>query len=117
MLTKRLAVYIPSKCGQDEIPASTRQFWLKTALRTLAEIYGGATTIEGQGAWLSENGDIVTEHVTIAYAYTDETADVSPVYELAKRLCKALRQEAVAVEIGHGLDFVTAADDTQSAAV
>lgn len=115
MLTKRLAIYIPSKIGQEDIPAQEREFWLKNTLTELSRRYGGATAIDGYGCWLSTSGELVMERVTIAYTFADQDADAASVYELARRLATALKQEAVAIEIDGAMDFVVAATEEVAA--
>lgn len=106
MLTKRLAVYVPSKIGQAELPREEREFWLKHVLAEFSHYYGGATAVDGHGCWLVDSGELVMEKVTIVYTFAEESADVSPVYATAERLASALRQEAVAIEVNGGMDFV-----------
>ena len=108
MLKNRLAIYIPSKIGQEEISVERREFFLKKVLADLSRTYGGATAIDGVGAWLSEVDGLVMERVTICYTFTDSN-DFQPIYRLAAELAAEMRQEAVAVEVNGGMDFVAAA--------
>lgn len=105
-LTHRVALYIPGTTQvKREMDVAEHDRWVRAAMRTLSELFGGATAMPAIGAWLAADGELVTEGVTIVYAFAREL-DTAPVFEFARRIKAALEQEAVAVEIDGTLFFV-----------
>ena len=75
-----------------------------------AELFGGFTSHNAVGGWLSPIHGLVEEPVTVVASFTDEhgLTRLGEVKAFASRLAEALSQEAVAVEVDHSLEFVTA---------
>ncbi len=75
--------YIPS-VDKEGVPlsSSVRQCLVNDTVSRFGLWYGGCTLTEGHGAWLDALGKLVTEHVTIASAYTGEKEYVERMTEL-----------------------------------
>lgn len=101
-LGQQVALYIPSYTHDRlPIPPGLRADVVSDAVRLLSRMFHGATVLEASGGWLSDDGTIVTEPVTIVYAFADELllADLAVLAGFVEFLRDLLSQEAVAIEI------------------
>jgi hypothetical protein len=109
MNNHRLGLIIPSTVNISK-PASPElvRRWVKRAKVRFAELFGGYTSHDAVGGWLSGVG-LVEEAVTIVASYTDDQGlnRLADVTEFALQMALALSQEAVAIEIDHRLEFVS----------
>jgi hypothetical protein len=108
VLPERIAIYVPSTVNVNE-PASAEivQNWVTETRRFLSTEFGGATSIAAIGSWNS-NGVVITEDVTIVYAFASKLTDVETdkVFAFAAALRDTFSQEAVSVEINGKLVLV-----------
>ncbi len=104
--THQIAVYVPSTMDVDMVIDTTT--WVTRMMEKLATLFGGATSQDAVGAWLSSAIGLVKEGVTIVYAFADMLADdaINAVVELAESMRDALRQEAVAISVDGKLYFI-----------
>ena len=103
-LNKRVALYVPSTVDVDVSVNSSEE--VAAAARFLSALFGGATATEASGFWVSDERGLVSEAVTIVYAYggaeaVEAALDSIEAYAVALR--ERMRQEAVSVEIGNEL--------------
>jgi hypothetical protein len=100
-LKHRVEVYVPGTLGDQELDTIEHKRWVRTALRTLAVLFGGATAIPAQGSWVDNQGQLIVETVTLVYSHTDtlSIAQLRAVHQLAAALRNKLNQEAVAVSV------------------
>jgi hypothetical protein len=108
-LAHRVALYVPGTTHVSETLSEVdAERHISGALRFLSEQFGGATALSAQGSWVTKDGALVTEQVTIVYAFSDTlTRDkLERVHQYALWLKLTLKQEAVAVEIDGALHFV-----------
>lgn len=108
--THKIAVIIPSTANINEsAPEETINKWIKSAKIRFAELFGGFTSTNAVGGWVSPIHGLVEESVTIVSSFTDDIGltRLGEVKAFASRLAEALSQEAVAVEVDHSLQFVT----------
>ena len=78
-------------------------------LNFLAERFGGATSREANGVWLSEAAGLVGEQVHIVESYmsqTDLNRHLDEVVAYVKHLKHTLRQEAMALEVDRKLTLI-----------
>lgn len=111
MNNHKISVLIPSTVNINEIAsAETISKWIKSAKVRFAELFGGFTSHNAIGGWLSPIHGLVEEPVTVVASFTDELglSRLGEVRAFASRLAEALAQEAVAIEVDHSLEFVTA---------
>ena len=109
MLTEKVAIYIPGTVNRDNPNIDEQRKRTRQLLVSLSSLFGGATSIEGQGSWVDESGQLISEPVTICYSFTDSTTlqeKRGEVYSLCKQLCHDMRQDCVSLEIDGGLEFI-----------
>ena len=106
-LESNVKVYVPST--RDVTIATDNTVEVEQTLSMLSTFFGGATSYEAFGAWLSTNGQIVKERVTICESYCDQDSlqsYIDGVYDYCLSLKKHLSQEAIALEINGKMYFV-----------
>ena len=111
MNNHKVAVIIPSTVNINEMAsAETIKEWIRSAKVRFAELFGGFTSHNAVGGWLSPIHGLVEEPVTVVASFTNEVSlsRLGEVKAFAARLAVALSQVAVAVEVDHSLEFVTA---------
>lgn len=107
MLSHKFSIYVPSTMDTNKETDNQKQ--VKETLSFLSSLFGGATNTDGFGAWISEAAGLVTEKVSICYAYCsliDKYKHIKKVKEFARNLKNEMGQEAVALEIDGKLLFV-----------
>lgn len=92
-----VAVYVPSN---DKGMSYDNSKDVRFAQVLLADLFGGASAVSVQGAWLSGK-ELVTESVTKVYAFADALSDqaLDAVWGCAKLLQIERHQDAVGIEI------------------
>lgn len=104
-----IAIYIPSKDKDGNLLYSVqRREWITKATVTMSSMFGGVTSYEVEGSWVSDEGVLMTEDVSVLksfYSGSDETSR-HIVTELALAIKKDLRQDAVTIEQNGGVDFI-----------
>lgn len=110
-LTEKVEIVIPTTIGDRHI--ADNSLYVEQVMRTFAENFGGASSFEQQGAWVSEGtngkqGELIVEKSTVVYAFTDELTveRLNLVYDLAQETATVMLQEAVAVTINGVMHFV-----------
>jgi len=112
MLTAKYAVYVPGTKNVDHpLATDERREWTLAVIEKMSYVFGGATSQEALGGWISENGHLVIENVSIVFSYSaTKTAEYeTAVRGIASWLAAELNQEAVSIETPDGMDFVSAA--------
>jgi len=107
-MNHKIAVIIPSTNNANEAaPTEIVSKWTKCAKVQFAELFGGFTSHNAVGGWMSAQG-LVEEPVTVVASFTDANGlnKLSQVKAFAAKMGRALGQEAVAVEVDHGLHFI-----------
>jgi hypothetical protein len=98
----RVAVYIPCTTKvEQETTQEEHERWVRTALTTFSALFGGATSLHAQGGWVTVDGVLVLETITIVYSYTDTLSlyHLRAVRQFATVVKEAMGQEKVSVEI------------------
>lgn len=106
-LSCSVRIFVPSTINVNQSIDS--QKYVEQTLRFLSEQFGGATASKALGAWVSANGDLVTENVTIAFSFcnSDQLEHcIQNVYGYCLALKHELSQEAIALEINNELHLV-----------
>jgi len=107
MLSHKFSVYVPSTIDTNNETDNTKQ--VNETLSFLSSLFGGATKTDAFGAWVSATAGLVTEKVSVCYAYCsliDKYKHIKKVKEFAKTLKEEMKQEAVSLEIDGRLLFV-----------
>ena len=110
MNNHRIGIVIPSTVNVNEAASpETVGKWVKCAKVHFAELFGGFTSHNAVGGWMSAQG-LVEEPVTVVASFTDANGlnRLNEVKAFASKMARALSQEAVAVEVDSSLQFITA---------
>lgn len=108
MLDKYYAIYVPTTYEVDK-KINNKPF-VKIISSKMAELFGGATIYNADGAWLAKNKKLVNEKITIVKSYCDNDTFIKnegKIKKIAYWLCEAMKQEAVSVETSQGLQFIS----------
>jgi len=105
-LKERVAIYIPSTININEEVDNT--FYVNEILTKFSEIFGGATAINADGAWVSNKKGLVIEKNKIVYSYCDRLTNekIDEVLNICQWLKQELRQEAISLVINNQLYFI-----------
>lgn len=106
-LTSKVSIYVPSTT--DVSVTIDTSSWVAKVASTLSSYFGGATSTEASGFWVSDKDGLVREKVTIVYAYctsSDLELRQADVLALAEEMKAELKQEAVSVEINNELYLI-----------
>jgi hypothetical protein len=97
-LGHRIELYIPSTINTNQ-ETNTEAYKL-LVMGKFSQYFGGSTTTESMGSWVSNNGQVITEKITIVFSYaTSEsvTQHMDEVIKLAIGIKKDLNQEAISL--------------------
>ena len=103
----RVAVYVPGTNNVNQ--ACNNQAEVKLISKWFSKAFGGATSYNATGSWISETAGLITEDVTIIYSFTDEKTLAEKEAFLEKTclwLKKRMHQEAISLEINNRLYFI-----------
>ena len=101
MPSQAVSITVPSESNGAPIDATLRLNVLRDTLTGLAELFGGCTQTDAQGAWVGVKG-LVTEPVVVCTSYADETDIMTQwddVLALARDVKTRLAQDAVLVNV------------------
>ena len=106
-LTNCIKIYVPNTVNINRKLIINK--YKKETAKFMAETFGGSTSYKGQGSWISEAGEMVTEKVQIVYAYMDQETyekKIGSVLEYVEKLKEKMSQECISVEINNVLYFI-----------
>lgn len=99
-LSCQVKVYVPSTIRIRQ------QFncldWIEKTMSLLSNEFGGATATTALGAWVSNQGDLVKENVTVVFSYATQDKlekSINNVYDFCLSMKHGLEQESIALEI------------------
>jgi len=108
-LSHEVKIYVPSTVkGNIQITEEAQQKFVDQALAKFSEWFGGATAIDGEGAWVDKDKKLIKENVTIVYSFA-ETLDkksLDQVVAYAKQLKEDLAQSSVSLEVDGKMYFI-----------
>lgn len=102
----KVSVYVPSTKDVN-IPIDNRKE-VEGVLKMLSHAFGGATSTDAIGAWVSASG-LVRERTTIVFAYCNSDqlkSNITYVINYCEALKSSLGQEAIALEVNNKLYFI-----------
>lgn len=102
-------IYVPSTVNGDiPITEDAHEKFVDEALAQLSGWFGGATAVEGAGAWVDDNKKLIKEKVTIVYAFAEklDKAAINQVVDYAKKMKKELGQSTVSLEVDGKMYFI-----------
>ena len=106
-LSSRLTIYIPSTVNIDK-PIDSKKH-VDEAAALLSGFFGGATSTEASGYWLSPSAGLVRERSTMVFTYCHEAdleAHIDEVIDYCEALKRTLTQDAIALEINGKMYFI-----------
>ena len=109
MLNRQVKVYVPGTVDANTDAPERQQEWVRRSLEQLSRLFGGATAIPGQGAYISEEHGLIVEPVVIVSAFCDEAGleeHRDAVIDFARQLGLDMTQECVSVEFDGTMEFV-----------
>lgn len=95
----KLAVYVPGTCGENVRDNSD---YIQRVKRALCCMFGGCTTVRGEGSWVDDSGNVIDEITTIVYAFTNSDAlqeNGENILDICRMLRDELQQSCVGFEI------------------
>lgn len=101
-------IYVPSTVDINTPVDNSGQ--VEKALQFLSGLFGGATSQEARGAWVSSSAGLVLENVSICYAFCSLSQKLRfrrVVVEYCKGLAKEMKQDAISLEIDGRLFFIS----------
>jgi hypothetical protein len=109
MLTQYVSVYVPgTKQTNVKLSARDRSIYTDKIARQLSDKFGGSTATRGIGFYVSNNGELIRENVTIVKSFYagDSAAAFEFACKLGRQLKTELSQESVTIESNEGIEFV-----------
>ena len=106
-LPVRVAIYVPSTVNVSEKINNSE--YVKETACFLSDLFGGCTSISGNGYYISENKQLINESVEICYAFTTKKAfseNEEKILNYCEYLKTELTQECISLEYNNKLYFV-----------
>ena len=105
-LKHQCQIFVPSTLEAVETVDSTE--FVKFVETELSMLFGGYTSYQSNGGWVSAEHGLIKEGVTVVTAnFETLTSDaVNAIVDIAKKLCKDMSQECVSVVVDGQLYFV-----------
>jgi len=106
-LDHNIKLYIPSTVDVDK-KANTGKY-ITECLNLFGKLFGGATSFNARGAWVSDTAGLVVESVKIVEAYATAegiSEHIETVLKYALKRKKELKQEAISLEYDNKLYFI-----------
>lgn len=106
-LSSKITVYIPSTMDINK-PIDNTQY-VESAAVLLSNLFGGATSCETLGYWVSPKAGLVKERTTQVFAYCsdkDLQEHADKVIDFCDDLKSKLSQDAIALEINGEMYFI-----------
>lgn len=105
-LDEVVKIYVPSTYNVDEPIDNTP--YVNQSLETFSKMFGGATAIEGTGAWVSDEDKLIKEKVTIVYSFAEDLdkKSINAVVAYAKSLKEEMKQSAISLEVNGKMYFI-----------
>lgn len=107
MLSNYVSLYIPgTRDINTPLAAKEKRELIREYAGRLSREFGGCTAIPSMGFYVSSDGKLIEEKITILKSFTDNPKADDIAKEYAKELKKRLSQESVTVESNSGIDFI-----------
>ena len=106
-LKSKITVYIPATVNINETIDNTE--FVNKAATLLSECFGGATSTEVLGYWVSDTAGLVKENTTMVFAYAGEDdlkKNLDKVIDFCQDLKTEMKQDAVALELNGEMFFI-----------
>ena len=106
-LSSKITVYIPSTVDINQ--TTNTQKYIDNCAVLLAENFGGATSCETLGYWVSPKAGLVKERSTMVFAYCsdkDLQEKTDNIVDFCEKMKTELKQDAIALEINGEMYFI-----------
>ena len=106
-LNHKITIYIPSTQGVNTETNNSRH--VEATATLLSNCFGGATSTQAVGYWVSDEEGLVKEHPTLVYAYAKEEdfkKYIDLILDYCYQLKDILKQEAISLEIDNQLYLI-----------
>lgn len=103
----KVAIYVPSTI--NAVDACDNTPFVRRTLETLCNMFGGATSSAAVGGWMSPTHGLITESVTVVYAFCssdDLAARFADIVNFCQSLKKDMAQEAILIEVNGQCKFI-----------
>ncbi|MCM3670938.1 DUF3574 domain-containing protein [Mesobacillus maritimus] len=99
-------IYVPSTYNVDQPIDNTE--YVNQALEEFSSMFGGATAVDGTGAWLSDENELIKEEVTIVYSFAEDLdkKKINEVVSYAQSLKEEMKQSSVSLEVNGKMYFI-----------
>lgn len=106
VLSKKVTIYVPSTVNVNQQIDNTA--YVNSTAELLSNLFGGATSSQAVGYWVSDTTGLVKENTTIVFAFAKELSDkaISKIIEHCETMKRELTQDAIALEIDSKMYFV-----------
>lgn len=108
-LDHNIKLYIPSTVEANKQARDLQAVKVQETLSLFSKLFGGATSYDAKGAWLSDTKGLIVEGVVIVESYaTTQAVDegLESVLAYATRLKADMSQEAISLEYDNKLYFI-----------
>ena len=106
-LSHKVTIYVPST--QGTATEANNQKWIEASAVLLSNCFGGATSTQAVGYWVSDSEGLVKEHPVLVYAYAQEQdfiKNIDLVIDFCYNMKQELQQEAISLEIDNKLYLI-----------
>ena len=106
-LSHSIKIYVPSTTNVNQHIDNSS--YVDETLKFLSQCFGGATSTKALGAWVSKDGSLIKENITMVFAYATEEKlqlHIDGVYDFCLTMKAYLGQEAIALELNNELYFI-----------
>ena len=106
-LRSKVTVYIPATMNINEVIDNT--VYVNRAASLLSECFGGATSTDALGYWVSPTAGLVKENTTMVFAYAAENDlknNLDKVIDFCEALKEEMKQDAIAMELNGEMYFI-----------
>lgn len=106
-LSSKCTVYVPATKNINETFDNSE--YVNKCATLLSECFGGATSCQALGYWVSPTAGLVKEHTTQVFAYcsdTDLQEHIEKIIDFCENLKTELSQDAIALEINGEMYFL-----------
>lgn len=106
-LNHKVTVYVPST--QGVYAEADNSQWVNATAELLSNCFGGATSTQALGYWVSEEAGLVKEHPVLVFAYAKEDDFIKKldlVIDFCYKMKDELEQEAISLEVDNQLYLI-----------
>jgi hypothetical protein len=99
-LSQSIKIYVPSTSDVNKTVDNSQ--YVEKVQSKLSVLFGGSTTTNGIGTWVSEQVGLVKESVKIVQSFTDEKSlnkNIDEIILICEELKTDMKQEGISLEI------------------